>query len=776
MNNTCPSCGAPLAGKFCGKCGAPVAPHASAVAGTSCPSCGKPLAPGAKFCGGCGAKSVVDTSPGQIRVVGKTGNEMLRGSKLVWSLEPQVIAMRLDEDKMASFTGARGIVIREGTRALIFSDGKLLGEFTEGEYDFRDALSDNRTILGGGIRLLPSVATQPAQNSGTQPTPTEEPVRVGGIMGSLRGLADWAGRLVFGEKVSVDEARRRADQQEAERVLRKAAPGSAPKSDLVAESFLAAVHAKKAIAVVLARSDDFHLLFTYQGVQAADLRTDVGVDVLMRVRDLTDFYRDFLMDTHILTSKGLANRLGPILDLEVAEAVREVRVGELEQNRQLLDSLGLRITRELDRTMPSLKVSRVFKVTGQRQEIERLNQLREKLYLSDKELSVLQAQNEFANRLRMEETQQQVRNVRSDVELEQNLRKINKDKILGDAEFAQWLERVKLDRDLASARTQEEREAAIHELQKKGFLREEDMQLLQGQSELRVGHTLGLMEMRQELESRRLRLEVDSEMDAKELDLELDRNRRKFLAEYELTGLSGHTEQLKLEQEIKRQGTSDAYGDQRRDIERVQKGKDLDLDRAEQLKQLEVVKQAQELLQARRKQEHEQELEQLRVVKGAEKELLEAEAQRWAGMTVDQIMAANPDISPDAAKALAERGRSVQAEEFARKQAEMAQQSKDEFKDMMRQQQEMQERMMRSMMESNAAIAGGQIRQKDVEVERALSSADKSEERIGRVVSSTAGTFTGKMGGATPKHRHCSKCGVQLVGDADFCAECGHKN
>ena len=83
---------------------------------------------------------------------------------------------------------------------------------------------------------------------------------------------------------------------------------------------------------------------------------------------------------------------------------------------------------------------------------------------------------------------------------------------------------------------------------------------------------------------------------------------------------------------------------------------------------------------------------------------------------------------------------------------------------------------MRTMMESNAAIAGGQLRQKDAEVERALSAADKSEERIGRVVSSTAGTFSGKTGAVTPKHRHCSKCGVQLAGDADFCAECGNKN
>ena len=686
-------------------------------------------------------------------MLAKGNSELLRGAKLIWSLEPQVIAQRLAEDQMASLTGAKGIIIREGTRALIFADGKLLGEFTEGAYDFRDALSDG------------------AAGSGT----SEAMVRVDGLMGSLGGLAEWAGRLLLGERVTASEARRRNDQKEAEDGARRLA-GERSESSELADSFMGAVHAKKAIAVVLARSDDFHLIFGYQGVKAADLKTDVGLDLLMRVRDLTDFYRDFLMDTRVLTTKGLADRLAPILDLEVAEAVSEVRVEELGRNRDLLQSLETRINRELDRTMPSVKVSRVFKLTAKREEIERLSQIREKLYLSEKELSVLQAQNEFSNRLRIEETQQQLKNAKSDVELEQQMRVINKDKLLSDEQFAQWLERVKLDRDLSSARTQDERESVLHELRKKDFLRDEDLQLLQGQSELRVGHTLGMMDMRQELESRRLRLELDSELDIKELDLQLDRQRRQLLAETEFAELAGRTELLRVEQDIKQRGATDTYEDQRRGTERGHRREDLDLDQLEQLKQIEVVGKAQELAETKQQKEHDREMAELREVKRAEKELLEVDAQRWANMSVDQIMAANPTISSEAAKALGERGSSAKAEEFARQQTAMAKESKDEFKEMMRLQMEAQERMMRTMMESNATIAGAQLRQKDVEVDRAHSAADKSEERIGRVVSSTVGAFAGKTGSPAPKHRHCSKCGVQLALDASFCTECGNKD
>jgi len=49
---TCPSCGAPLAGKvkFCPECGAKIQAEAH------CTECGAKLIPGAKFCADCGAK------------------------------------------------------------------------------------------------------------------------------------------------------------------------------------------------------------------------------------------------------------------------------------------------------------------------------------------------------------------------------------------------------------------------------------------------------------------------------------------------------------------------------------------------------------------------------------------------------------------------------------------------------------------------------------------------------------------------------------------------
>lgn len=677
---------------------------------------------------------------------------MLKDSKIIWSLEPQVIAQRLSEDKMAALGGAKGIVIREGTRALIFADGKLLGEFTEGEYDFRDALA-----------------------GGAAPTGHPGVVRVGGLMGGLRGLASWTGRMLLGEKVNADEARRRKEQRDLEKAAAAAPLAGQPEYSGLVDSFLSAVQGKKAIAVVLARSDDFPLIFNYPQQAAADLRIDVGVNLLMRVTDLTDFYRDFLMDTFVLTTGNLSTRLGPILELEVAEAIKPLKVDQIANNRQLNDAVESRFNTELLRTMPSVRVSRVFKLTANREEIAELERKRERLTLSERELSLLQGQNEFANRLRVEETRQQLLEAGSDVELEKKLREVNKDKILNDQEFDKWMERLNLDRELATARTDDEREEVLQELRKRELVREEDLELLEGQSELRRGHLLEMFELRQQLDADRLRLEMDQDLGEKQLDLELARRRKNMLADLDFLDLEGKASQLRAEQELSRQKLTEDYQDTRRDRDREQRLKDMDADQQEQLRQLDVAQRAQGLAQTARQQEHEREMAELREVKRAEKELLEAEAQRWAGMSVEQIMAANPDISVEAAKALAERGSSAKAEEFARMQTESAQQSKDEFKEMVRQQTEMQERMMRSMMDSNAAIAGAQMRAKDEEIERAASSADRTEERMTRVVSGTVGAVVGKSASGGDGKKFCTSCGYSVDLDAVFCPKCGGK-
>ena len=140
-------------------------------------------------------------------------------------------------------------------------------------------------------------------------------------------------------------------------------------------------------------------------------------------------------------------------------------------------------------------------------------------------------------------------------------------------------------------------------------------------------------------------------------------------------------------------------------------------------------------------------------------------------MTAEQIMVANPNLTPEQAAAMAD---------IAKSKAEVARQ--DDRVDLMREMQQNQQAMVTQFMQT----VGGAISQvnqaKDAELKRALESNDKSEERMMRVVNTTvaAGTKSGQQVQPATAERpnrksasSCSKCQATIPEGSKFCVECG---
>ena len=223
-----------------------------------------------------------------------------------------------------------------------------------------------------------------------------------------------------------------------------------------------------------------------------------------------------------------------------------------------------------------------------------------------------------------------------------------------------------------------------------------------------------------------------------------------------------------------------------------------------------MLRQAQALRMERENAEHQRELESENAARAHEEEMqrqqLEAklENQRiYAGMSFEQIMAANPDISPEAAKALAQKFASEGKEELLRaREADMARQNEQQMEMM---------RMMQQM--AMAGMGVNQQHQKEIldakqsELERTRADASRNEDRMLAGVQSTvtaAGVaFSGRTNGQQPQRRKemppssaptpsasapsqsnaaptsassagkCPKCGADLEPDSSFCGECG---
>ena len=113
----CPNCSAEV------KQGADYCPSCGEALSATCPSCGESVPKGAEFCPSCGSKTTVEEH-----------------DENTWQLEPDVLARRIDKGNMKAgsllgwLTGRKKVVVKEGTKALVFKGGETVDEIGPGEY------------------------------------------------------------------------------------------------------------------------------------------------------------------------------------------------------------------------------------------------------------------------------------------------------------------------------------------------------------------------------------------------------------------------------------------------------------------------------------------------------------------------------------------------------------------------------------------------------------------------------------------------------------------
>lgn len=694
---TCPKCNRELKdeAKFCGGCGykfpmsaAPAVPTSS---GTTCPKCGNLLKPGAKFCGKCGTKlsdaGAVPQSK-QLEAVGNNGY-------IRWTMQPGQVAVKISEDEVAACGNVRGIVIQEGTKALVFLNGKIAAEVEAGSYAIE----------------------------GHEPT---SQTRTGGLVGFLKTSCTRAWQAIVGAPV------------------------------------------KPSVAIVLVRSTEFPLLFAFQGANTAGIRSDVALHILCKVTNINSFYQNMLLDRSFVSFEALQKDLQLVVQNEVNQAVQSLSPDHVGNNPALVGTLQNQLASAVQSVYPFIAISRVIQVTAENQAIAHIRKMSEELYVSEQELAHLQKRNDFLNRLQATKNAQELAEIRAkngqevdkgQIEADFKAKKLEiyKQMALTQDEQDKFDLMLSAEKQLREAKTQEQIDAAMHEYEKSGMLRDQEIDQLR--------HKGAMADLRNS-------------------------------QEYDMAELKGELA-LKREQ--------DAYTDERRDKDAAfhdsRRRAEMQLDREEQQNQLDMLRQAQAIRMERENAEHQRKLEAENAARAHEQAMQQAqldaklENQRiYAGMSFEQIMAANPDISPEAAKALAQKFSSESKDELLRaREADMARQNAQQM-EMMR----MMQQMAMAGMGVNQQHQQQMMAAKQAELDRVRDDANRNEDRMLAGVQSTvtaAGVaFSGKAQGSagrpvrkeyeesmpaqtpkvmSPAVAKCSNCGAELEPGSSFCGECG---
>ncbi len=625
----CPNCKHQLkdTAKFCGKCGTKIENPGAPASEPQGNKCVKCGSPLKPNAKFCGkCGAPQETAAPQPENAPQEAPEKNKGY-VVWEMQPGQIALRLTENIFSEYSKARGVVIPEGYLAMVMCGGKLQAMLRAGVYKF-------------GIKA----ATQ--EN----------------LMSRVTGFF----RNLF-------SGRNKSEEQNQKDI----------------DDITQAIHKRLPVEIIVCRSSDFSLPFTFENVPTSAIKVNVGLLLSVQVSNLMELYKRHLLDKTVLASETFANELIPYLEEAVHASVVPLAPDQINLNSELKTTLGEKLQAIFGERFPFMEFLGIVKIDTGREELQRLEHLSEEMYLSERELEQLSRRNEFMNRLSLEQNSAELQNAQNAAEFNRRLAEINRDNLLTEEEMAN------LQRDIRE--------------------RSED-------HDMDRARAMELMVVQHQHEVQAAQLKMEEELGTRLFNLQQERQRQ-----------------------------LDDYQDERR-------RKEMEMEKEEQLGQLDLLKQAQDIRQQREEAEHARKMDEKRQDQSFEKERLNI----YAGMTAEQILVANPAISPEAAKAMAEKFKAEAAQIENNTRVDDAKEQTRMMKEFMEQQMQ----AVRDMSAANAQAMGGILASKEREIERTQHIVDKNEERYADVVKEQI------KSGNKKKVKVCTNCGHE-TGDELFCPECG---
>ena len=532
------------------------------------------------------------------------------------------------------------------------------------------------------------------------------------------------------------------------------------------EKARAALQSATTLSIILMREGEFPLIFVEKDIPTKALRSDVALHVTAKISNIIQFYKNQLLDQKFVSVEKLSSSLETAVRTLLEEKLSTVEAEEIPSNTKLREELLSQLKTSVSDIYSYISLERIIRLTATNTELDELRRMREELYISEKELVELSKRNDFLNRLNDEKNQQLLHDAQTQADFTAAMNKIDEQNELTADEKAKFADMLYWQRKLREAQNADEGNAVLNKLEQNGLLREEEISTLKADIEQRKN----LKNLTDGQALAMLTLQNNIALDQQKLQWEIETGNRR------------------VQNALDRERMQAAYDDERRRAE-------IQLDREEQESQLELLKQAQAIRQEREDAEHKRKMEEEAAARSHEITLTEMEQKHqeemrrmFQNMSAEQIMAANPDITPEAAAALAEKFKSENSAE----QIALMKEHKDEITRLMGDQQKQQAETMNQMMKMMENMFSAQNARKDAEIDAIRKDANEHQDRMENIIKTQATAAYGAAGKIfapaakqvvnnnnstarkdMPQGNTCPNCGAELEEGASFCGECG---
>jgi ribosomal protein L40E len=649
-----------------------------------CKKCGSQVSDQAKFCNKCGQilnLRVAEEEKPQKSEKTENSNDEYAGY-YNWSVLPTELVRRISLTEIEGYEKAKGIYVMPGTKALMFlsSNGELGGVLNEGKYEFHktDLEEEDKEKLEKiklAVKSEKPVIDAPAKKE------------LNFIQKIIRGL------FLFG---SVEK---KTDSPQVKNTELKDERKKALKQIL-----------SKRVSVIstyLYNSRNVNVDLLFEDLAFIDLTSNVAIRLKIDINDYAGFLSDFMVESNSgLSVVQFTDRLHNEIEFWLKSKFKSFNVDELSVSESFQNDLA----NEIQSSFKSIK-AKVIGIELNNEALQRMRSKKEELIIKERELENVRYQNTINNLTLTIQNEQEFKEASQRLEHESNMWQTEQEKLRFEQEKKIFSELIAKEDILRQANTEEELKNAKAELLKSGLLRENEIDQLATKikreketGDIQFNHSTSLLSERNR-----------QELKLMEQELEIEIKKRNLAAE---------TETIDTELELKRK---------REEADRDSKRKDADLEHDEMLKQMDLAEKAAKLTQQKRDQEHQQKLQSERAKADIDLEKI----QMYKGMSVEEIMVINPDLTVHAAQAIAEK---FKAEAKAKENDTRAEDAKKQSEE------------MRAFMEKT--------QESMVDIVKSVTGTEKKTEQAPQ---EEASVFCAECGHKNPiSMKFCGKCGFKI--------------
>ena len=366
-------------------------------------------------------------------------------NKAIWKLQPGELARHIAPDEWVYVSEhLEGLVIEEGTTAIIYIDGQETAQMGSGMYVFDDKHA--------------AAAELEAQR------------REGEKRGFFGRIADGLYRFFTGHKREESAQERQARSRRVEQIIGKL------KKDTIIDVYL------KSDRIFPAIFGQQHLSDTPEGyqpyiIQSRYLDLQVGVSMQMQIGNFKDFIANYMAGKKAVTIADVVKSADSSVFSILRFQLRDIEVSERGLDEVTFNAIKDHLKRNLPNVLYGVVVVDVLDIATTNEQLARFRKVEEQLYCSEREYDFLRRTNEFRNRIASEENDQKIREARSEQELRIRLDEVNKDNLLHDEEIAQFVQLLSNQTAIREATNKADLDRALNEIKRNSLISQDEFDI-----------------------------------------------------------------------------------------------------------------------------------------------------------------------------------------------------------------------------------------------------------------------------------------------------------